>query len=188
VLALAPGQPRVGHPEFAALCQRRAGPAPGSFVVANGMVIEQQQILTTQNLAVLVSACAAKDELISSAAALVTGCARAMVRMLGQIPAKSRARLRLGKDVAYACRQLLFFASLRPRAKFAGMVDDVAAVFAESDSVAGKLLQHVLIGLRQVATGKPIEVAAAPATPQRLLAWSAGPHWLFRDLPAARER
>ncbi|KAJ0394090.1 hypothetical protein P43SY_001052 [Pythium insidiosum] len=59
-------QPNGEQVDFGALChQRKTAVAPGrsSYVVANGMVIEQSQILTTHNMATLFVACGLQSRL-----------------------------------------------------------------------------------------------------------------------------
>jgi hypothetical protein len=179
VLALPKPAAQGAHAAFAALCRRRAGPLPGRGVVDHGMVIEQQQILTTQNLAVLLSACSHRQQLVDRSPELVAGCTRHLIGLVRQIPGERRARLRLAKDLAYGCRQLLFFASLRPRSEFATHCDEVRAAIAAVPPAARALLQPVLAGLEWIAAGNRFAAPPTAGAPRRLLGWSDGPHWLF---------
>lgn len=179
VSALPTPAAKGAHPAFAALCRRRAGPLPGRGVVGNGMVIEQQQILTTQNLAVLLSACSHRQQLVDASAELVAGCTRHLIELVRQMPRERRALLRLAKDLAYGCRQLLFFASLRPRSEFATRCNEVRATVAASPSTARRLLTPVVAGLEWIAAGRRFAATPAAGEPRRLLGWSDGQHWLF---------
>lgn len=61
--------------EFAELCASRAGVSLGTWDPAtNGMIIEQQQILTSQNLAVLFSALGLADRLRGQLPEMAKGC------------------------------------------------------------------------------------------------------------------
>lgn len=179
VLALPDPRKRGAQPEFAALCRRRAGTLPSQFVVGNGMVIEQQQILTTQNLAVLLSACSLREHVVERSPELVATCARRMVTLARHVPDQPTPRLRLAKDLAYCCRQLLFFASLRHRSEFALRCREVVAVVASAPPGSRALLAPVVAGLEWIAAGQRFAAQSDARCPRRLLGWSAGPHWLF---------
>lgn len=170
---------RGTQPEFAALCRRRAGTLPSNAVVGNGMVIEQQQILTTQNLAVLLSACSLRQRLVEQSPELVATCAQRLVTLARRVPDRPLPRLRLAKDLAYCCRQLLFFASLRPRSEFALRCREVAAVVASAPPGPRALLAPVVAGLEWIAAGQRFAAQPEARCPRRLTGWSAGPHWLF---------
>jgi hypothetical protein len=110
--ALAP----VQEDAFGPLCYRRAGVEPGGWdVVENGMVIEQAQILTTQNLAVLYSRFELGHRLSSLLVPMAEDCLRWIMRRQQQRIALWPARLRMLKNTAYAWRQMIFYLSLADR-------------------------------------------------------------------------
>lgn len=100
-------------PAFAKLCTDRVpGDGNGPHVVRNGMIIEQQQILTTQNLATLFVALDLTCSLKTSLPDMVKGCF-SFVCARQQMKINDRhARLIMKKNTAYAWRQMIFFLSL----------------------------------------------------------------------------
>ncbi|WP_433359819.1 hypothetical protein ACQPZX_25635 [Actinoplanes sp. CA-142083] len=136
---------------FGELCRRRAGDPRGN-VAANGMVIEQAQILTTHNLATLIRG--AGTPAPGDAAAQCFAKASRLARGLGGPHANRQV-----KDIAYAWRQMLFFASLSGDAS-----SFVAGLPAEGR------LAPVVTGLREVLDGRE----ARPFT-----GWTVRRHWLL---------
>ncbi|RFU43189.1 hypothetical protein DZF91_02510 [Actinomadura logoneensis] len=165
--------------EFAALCQARAGAATSSWVVVNGRTIEQAQILTTHNLAVLAGTVGVQPgpgwpELARRA--YVVMCDRLLTAHRSALP------LRAVKDAAYAWRQALFFLSMAGDAEardFARWARD------ETDRMFGPVatrtaaptagLDRVLAGLDHVLDGGGLE--RAEGYPRRFLGWSG--HWML---------
>ena len=100
--------------DFGALCYELAGVDPGLWGGAglNGQVIERQQLLTTQNLAVLCRGL----ELELDWAALATKTWSWFVDAISNAPGEWGPRLRLRKDAAYAWRQLVYYVSRLPLA------------------------------------------------------------------------
>ena len=105
--------------DFAALCVSRARQAhisggSGSRVVVNGTVLEQSQILTTHNLAILVDALGLRGRVADLAPELADRAFAWLVHKLQQRQPTYRARLQAVKNAAYAWRQALYFLSLCP--------------------------------------------------------------------------
>ncbi|SDN11896.1 hypothetical protein SAMN04488074_13521 [Lentzea albidocapillata subsp. violacea] len=96
--------------DFTELCRQRAGTSGGS-VAANGMLLEQSQILTTHNLAVLVDALDLTDELRERAPGLAGRTLSWIVRRQAQRADHLHAALIQVKNTAYAWRQALFLLS-----------------------------------------------------------------------------
>jgi hypothetical protein len=109
------GDARPGPvPAFGALCERLAGVGANSgwSVARNGQVIEQQQILTTQNLVPLIDAAGLDPEGFPDLAW------RAFSWLVRRAQVRSSARieqLRTVKNAAYAWRQAVAYLSLGPR-------------------------------------------------------------------------
>ncbi|MFF5258304.1 transcriptional regulator [Actinomadura viridis] len=166
-----------GSPDFAALCVARAGGTSGRYsVAANGMVIEQAQILTTHNLAALVHPIGvdpAPGWPEPARRAFTTVC-----RLVGRLQHDPRP-LGTVKDAAYAWRQTLFFLAL------CGLEDQIAVTAwiqdearRHPDHVAARLAP-VLAGLRHVLVGGSLDAGAPPGT-RRFLGWCAGRrHWIL---------
>ncbi|MFD0899575.1 transcriptional regulator [Actinomadura sediminis] len=159
---------------FGDLCKRRAGGRGGWSVAANGSIIEQAQILTTHNLALLVHPVGA-DPLDGwdGLARRAFGIACRLVRKVHGNPRP----LGTIKDAAYAWRQAVFFLAL------CGLKEQVAVVawmqgeLDRQPPSTVRRLDPVLAGLRHVLTGGGLDTAPPPGT-RRLLAWSATGHWM----------
>eukprot|EP00727_Mastigamoeba_balamuthi_P004543 m51a1_g14087 hypothetical protein (1760) ;mRNA; f:18686-31090 len=159
---------------FAALCHRMAGLGDGGArrgwsVADNGKVIEQQQILTTHNLAQLVDACGLRGAV--DWAGLCERVWRWVVGAAGRVPEPRQrlARLRLAKDVAYAWRQLVFFYSLAgDRAAVVARLREALQPRGGKQRPYAERLHELLRSLEQ------------PAGCRVLRAWvSGGNHWLW---------
>lgn len=177
---------------FTALCRSRAGEAhsgagSGRRAAVNGTILEQSQILTTHNLAVLTGTLSLHDRIAGLAPELADWAFACAVRWLAQPQPAWRARLHAVKNAAYAWRQALFFLSLRPppaqAEALARLRDQVKAVGDEDFQVrfqpAVDGLAHVIAGGRFDAGG----TAPEPAAGRRFLGWTVGPHWILN--PAA---
>jgi hypothetical protein len=158
--------------DFAAVCEARAGRRPRS-VAANGMVLEQSQILTTHNLAVLVETLDLRARLREAGPGLAGQVFAWVVRRLAA-PAADRQLL---KNIAYAWRQALFFLSFCEREEQRAAVVRLGELVSQAGlnerfgpAVTG--LAHVVAGGRFTPEG------TQPNGPgRRLLGWTTGPHW-----------
>ncbi|MFV2209091.1 hypothetical protein ACFHW2_02575 [Actinomadura sp. LOL_016] len=145
---------------FRDLCRTRAGATGGWSVPGNGMIIEQAQILTTHNLAVLVHPIGA-DPLDGwdglARRAFGTAC-----RLVRKVEGNPRP-LGTIKDAAYAWRQALFFLSL------CGLKEQVAVAAWMQDELdrqpahVVRRLDPVLAGLRHVLVGGTFDDAPPSA-------------------------
>ncbi|GLW54686.1 hypothetical protein Kpho01_26970 [Kitasatospora phosalacinea] len=155
--------------EFSELCRRRAGsPARRGSVAANGTVIEQAQILTTHNLAVLAGPVGVVPTGGWSAAALgAFTTARRLVALAERLPRP----LPVVKNAAFAWRQLVFHLSLCPP-------QEQAAVLAEIERDHPPRLAPAVAGLQLATAGGGVEPDGADG--RRFLGWTVGPHWLLR--------
>ena len=98
---------------FAALVSKRAGVEPGNWNVAeNGMLIEQQQILTTQNLAVLTMGIGIQNEITELSEELAQSCFYWICKRLQANAASRHDNLIAIKNSAYCWRQMLYFISM----------------------------------------------------------------------------
>lgn len=96
--------------EFAQLCATRAGVELGTWDPAtNGMIIEQQQILTTQNLAALFSTLNLTGSLYDQPGEMARECFVWICRRHQMKIGHYHAWLILVKNSAYAWRQMIFY-------------------------------------------------------------------------------
>lgn len=173
--------------DFAALCAARAEEARapgggGSYVGANGAILEQAQILTTHNLAQLVEALDLRGQIAEAAPELADRAFGWLAGRLGIRPDNHHARLQAVKNAAYAWRQAIYFLSLcdhdaqaeglaRLRGHFRAASEDLQSRFGPA--VDG--LAHVIADGRFDSSGR----APRPATGRRFLGWAAGSHWVL---------
>lgn len=147
--ATRPGQPpRTTVPEFDALAHARAGEIQNRWSwnpAASGKVIEQAQILTTQNLAVLVKRGVALDPLLQAQAAWNATRAHLAKWANGH-------RLRHRKNAAFAWRQTIFYLSLASSGDVARFVEDNQDVAVAGDAAFQASL--IIQGLAEAVEGK----------------------------------
>ncbi|MFF5301118.1 hypothetical protein ACFY5F_17315 [Streptomyces sp. NPDC013161] len=189
-------RPRTS-PGFARLCAERAaaassapdrsksGSSSGSWVAANGKVIEQSQILTTHNLATLVHRVGIAPE--PGWADLARRCFATVCRLTTRVHRNPWPYPTI-KDTAYAWRQLVFHLSLCPAAEQRHVLDELDAEAARHPAHVTARLAPALAGLRLVADGGTFapDGTADEGRARRLLGWSTDGHWLVTD-PTAVE-
>ena len=169
---------------FAALCARRAGVSLGGWDTArNGMVIEQQQILTTQNLAVLCSELGLTSTLRDRFPAMARTCLTWIFRRQQTNMRDWHARLVILKNTAYAWRQMLFFLSFVTPVELATFVEWAKSQFQEQPEDFQLRFRPAFTGLVMVSEGKVFEDSSEA---RRFLGWSKERHWLLPD-PAGHE-
>ena len=169
--------------EFAELCEAMAGVRYGRSVAANGMIIEQQQILTTQNLASLCTQIHIDSQFIGEAYLMAQQCFSWVCQRLSLKMTDRHTALINMKNSAYAWRQMLFFLSLleaRNQLQFFSWAIEHMRV---QDASLQKAFYPAMLGLRLVAEGKELtEEIFAETGARRFLGWSNGEHWLLRNL------
>ncbi|PKL77097.1 MAG: hypothetical protein CVV27_06880 [Candidatus Melainabacteria bacterium HGW-Melainabacteria-1] len=156
---------------FAKLCEARAGLRYQSwFMSGNGMIIEQQQILTTQNLAVLYAGLALEpllaDKLPDMARRnFVWICRRQQERLPGH-----HAERIVRKQTAYAWRQLVFYLSLLPETELQAFLVWADQQLQQQDAAWRDGFWPVMQGLRRAIAGQSPDAPAEGA--RRLLGWT----------------
>ncbi|SEN88253.1 hypothetical protein [Actinacidiphila rubida] len=165
-----------GHrdaPRFAALCHERAGVDRTTWlsVAQAGAVIEQAQILTTHNLALLAGPVGVTPP--SGWAPLARSAFATTCRLAARIHGNPRPLTTI-KDMAYAWRQALFYLSL-------ATPDAQAATLARFDDDATRCPGHararlapVLAGLHLVREGGALAPTGSPANGGEYADSSAG--------------
>jgi hypothetical protein len=156
---------------FAKLCQQRAGVALGHFsVAANGAVIEQEQILTSHNLAALFSELKLSEDPSLDLEELVKVCFVWICREQ-QGPCEYSAQLRVLKNTAYAWRQMIFFLSLLDKQKQDSLFVWMDEHMLKQDTDFSERFSPILKALKQAQT-EEIEPA------QRFVGWTTKRHIL----------
>jgi hypothetical protein len=185
------GWGKAAADDFTDLCAERATEAhtgsddPFGYVAKNGAVIEQSQILTTHNLAVLVDALGLEGPLRERAPELAERVFDWVIRRQSQRAPSRIAALQTIKNVAYAWRQAIFLLSYCDQTTQHAAVDRLRVQADEAGlhlsfprAIEG--LAHVISGGQFTASG------TAPDNARRLLGWSVGPHWCLTSEPATR--
>jgi hypothetical protein len=169
-------------PDFDAYCLELADlPSGGNPRARAGAMIEQASILTTHNLAVLTSVLGLGGHLgdrwaALAEAALVSALDRLERRVLREkVP--NIQRMRASKTLAFAWRQMLFFASQLDGDALAAFVTKAEAELASRTPLARERFEPVMEGLRVVARGERLTQSTPNA--RRLLGWSVGRPFLM---------
>jgi hypothetical protein len=177
---------------FAAECERRAaearsGGGGAEYVAANGTVLEQSQILTTHNLAVLVDALDLRAQLEPIAPVLAD---RALAWALTRL-CRPTGDVWLGRqavrNAAYAWRQGIFFLSFCEPSAQAASVARLRERLAREPVKTQVRIGPALDGLGLVIgggsfdeNGRSVGAGLRGIGPgRRLLGWSVGAHWIL---------
>ncbi|AOI68378.1 hypothetical protein [Burkholderia ubonensis] len=179
-------RPRIAAPAgsgFAEYCAGRAGVALGGWHPAvNGMIIEQQQILTTQNLATLFFGIGLAGSLKHDLAEMAKRCFRWICKRQQAKTGQWHGRLIMVKNTAYAWRQMVFYLGLLSTQDVAGFVQWAERHLAKQPENFRVRFRPVLDGLVQVTNGQPLGSGAVDAAiGRRFLGWSDATHWLLAD-------
>ena len=172
----------AGTDRFAELCSRRAGVSLGTWDPAtNGMIIEQQQILTTQNLAALFSGLRLADTLGNQLDEMARECFTWVCKRQQMKIDIWHARLLMLKNTAYAWRQMIFFLSLLPPTNTSDFLKWAQDYFGAQGEEFRNRFRPALTGLVYAAEGRSIDSVAGDVGVRRFLGWSKARHWLLPD-------
>jgi len=170
-----------GHDALATLAARRAGVSLGTWHPAtNGMLLEQAQILTTHNLALLFDGLGLKSALRADLHRLALRCfewicARQQMRI-----ADWHARLIMVKNTAYAWRQMIFYLSMLDAARRDGALEAVDALFRKQPAGFQGRFMPAMQGLRLAAQGQRLPQHEPGSDGARVFCgWSIERHWLL---------
>jgi hypothetical protein len=168
---------------WAALCKARAGVTSAGWDVAvNGMIIEQQQILTTQNLAVLLSGLELLPELRGHFADLARNCFTWICQRQQMNPPKWHALLIMLKNTAYAWRQMVFYLSLLEKNDVDQFLVWAGEHLAQQSEEFQTRFQPAVEGLRRAAAGQSPEGENSHC----FLGWTKERHWLLGPKPEGK--
>ncbi len=166
----------AAHEGFAELCVRLAEPKAGGWsVAANGLVLEQSQIITTQNLAVAFRDLDVGTLLAPQLEDLAKSCFAWICARQQRPLSEYRARLRMVKNTAYAWRQMIFYLSLVDSEKQTALMRWMDAHLSEQSAALQTRFDPAMKGLWAVAEGKDVSAEGG----RRFLGWTIGPHWLL---------
>lgn len=184
VLALQDGTKHYGtlvSPGFATLCAELARVSTSKVwaPARKGSIIEQEQILTTHNLAVLFEALDLVRSLGSRLPELSRRCFAWVCTQQQLRVADWQSRLRLVKNTAYAWRQMIFYLSLVSRGDLEEFLQWARRYLAEQREVFVARFAPAMEGLEAVVRGESFDHEGRIGSGRRLLGWSVGKHWLM---------
>jgi hypothetical protein len=167
--------------EFATLCCKRAGVKHGDWDPAtNGMIIEQQQVLTTQNLATLFSELGLQESLRPHLHDMARRCFEWVCRRLQVNDPNWHARLIMVKNSAYAWRQMVFYLSFVETEELPEFVDWMRTHLSIQQPEFQNRFQPAFDGLVAASEGRtPHHVDANRNDGRQFLGWSKSRHWLM---------
>jgi hypothetical protein len=168
--------------ELVQLCSARAGVGTeqGGDVARNGMVIEQAQIVTTHNLAVLFSALDLAEDLAGELPGMARRCFQWICKRLQMKSDSHHATLIALKNSAYAWRQMVFYLSHLPESELEVFLAWAEAHIGEQDERFQSRLRLALNGLVAVHRGQSLDDPKVQEQgARRFLGWTRGPHWLL---------
>jgi hypothetical protein len=172
-----------GAQYFGELCFERAKVSANSSrsVAVNGTIIEQQQILTTQNLAVIFDAFDLQRKLNGQLPGLAKDCFRAICQHHRQQASDRRQQLQRLKNSAYAWRQMMFFLALAPPHELSSFIHWAEEHLASHPEEFRERLEPALLGLRHIESGARFnsDGSAEDGRAQRFLGWTVGQHWFL---------
>lgn len=147
-------------------------------VARNGTIIEQEQILTTHNLAVLIDGLDLL-EFPHAPFELDTLAQRCFVWICAE-QQQGRGRwaptLRMLKNTAYAWRQMIFFLALLPPDRVAAFLGWAERHLTQQTPAFRSRFEPALAGLATAAAGGSPEQGG-----RRFLGWTTERHWLMPD-------
>lgn len=175
----------ASSPGFAALCTERAGASDTArrSVARNGTIIEQAQILTTHNLAPLISCLALEDDVRVAAPDMAQQCFRWICHRQQLAGDNWRAQMQHTKNSAYAWRQMIFYLSLAGDAETSTFINWADALLAAQKQAFQTAFEPAMEGLRKSARGESLDSTDEMLThtgARRFLGWTTERHWLLR--------
>lgn len=165
---------------FFKMCEARAGVTYQWNPAINGMIVEQQQILTTQNLAVFFGEFGLAQVLSHGLSDMAWQCFtwlcdRQQIKTDGW-----HARLIQVKNSAYAWRQMMFFLSLIPKPDAEEFLDKAEEHFSRQKAEFQTRFRPAMNGLAIAMRGDSLDSdMARQAGARRFLGWSKERHWLL---------
>jgi hypothetical protein len=168
--------------KFLRVCEELAGVTYGGYSAArNGRIIEQEQLLTTHNLAPLFVALGLTEKLRLRLPHLARACFGWISKQSDQPSAHFHALLRRTKNSAYAWRQMVFFLSLLPQdaqEQFLSWANDHLGTQPERVRAA---FAPALQGLADAVHGQTATAVqtSLSVSPERFLGWTTESHWLL---------
>ena len=169
--------------ELACMCAARAGVSLGTWDPAtNGMILEQQQILTTQNLAATFVGFDLLDRLSGELRQMAERCFEWVCRRQQMKMVTRHAHLIAIKNTAYAWRQMVFYLALLPGREVAAFLQWAQSHLEGQPADFQERFGPAWRGLVRAGEGELLEQEPDPVAEARcFLGWSKERHWLLRS-------
>ncbi|AXI61215.1 hypothetical protein DLD99_12275 [Pseudomonas kribbensis] len=166
---------------LARLCTQRANVDIGTrHPATNGTIIEQQQIVTTQNLATLFGVLGLREVLHDRLSAMAQSCFEWICRRQQIQIQLYHARLVMLKNTAYAWRQMMFYLSMLDPVQLQSALKTIEMHFAAQSSEFRERFLPAMIGLRIAASGHPLTESRQKREGGKVfLGWTTERHWLM---------
>jgi hypothetical protein len=170
----------TGTDALTTLCAQRANAELGTWRPAtNGTIIEQQQIVTTQNLSVLFCELELKTLLHPRLNSLAQACFEWICRRQQMRIEHYHGRLIMLKNTAYAWRQMIFYLSMLDESERGSAIERIEAHFVSQPAAFQEKFRPVMIGLRLAAAGRRLPQQNRTIEGARVfLGWTTESHWL----------
>jgi hypothetical protein len=170
-------------PGFLAICEEGApsGETRSWSPARNGTIIEQAQILTTHNLAVLWSDPEVAGTMRPKLPMLARRCFEWICARQQLTIRHWPAQLRTMKNSAYAWRQMIFYLALAHGEAVAEFLEWSGEHLSRQRPDFQQRFAPVMVGLRESVAGRPSGVGGIDPVSRgrRWLGWTVGRHWLF---------
>jgi hypothetical protein len=167
---------------FVKLCAFRARAPLGTWDAAtNGTIIEQQQILTTQNLAALFDGLGLLRQVGDQLDDMAKRCFIWICKRQQMKIDRRHARLIMLKNTAYAWRQMIFYLAMLSEGPVEDFLCWAGEHLREQREGFRTKFRPALDGLVFVARGGSINESSAKIGTRRFLGWSRSPHWLLHN-------
>jgi len=159
---------------FAEICKSRAKTEKVSYgVAANGAIIEQQQILTTQNLAVCFAAFDLKEKLHDVLIKLAQHCFQWICKRQQTKIDHWHGKLIMIKNTAYAWRQMIFYISMMDKDMVNSFIEWMYDYFETQSEEFKARFKPAIETLKCVVSGQKINDGRV------FLGWTTEKHWLL---------
>ncbi len=173
-------------PGFARMCVEMAANQISEkverSVAANGVIVEQGQIITTHNLASLWTALHLEDSLQTELPELARSCFKWICRRQQLQFSEWRTELKSIKNCAYAWRQMLFYISLSKEDEQKKFLSWADAYFNKQSQEFKQRFAPAMQGVSAIIDGELFnDDGHHQSGGQRFIGWSTKPHFLRRQ-------
>lgn len=163
------------------LAAERADVSLGAWSPAvNGSILEQSQILTTHNLALLFEELDLRTSLDPKLDKIALRCFEWICKRQQMRITHWHARLIMVKNTAYAWRQMIFYLSMLDETRRKAAIENIETHFNGQTVEFKNRFFPAILGLRLAAEGKRLSQRVADERGARVfVGWTTGRHWLL---------